>query len=177
MITRLRKLFSRKETTIEPLDLNEVTLEVIALSLSDLQRNRVILRQELADDLPRVAGDRVQLQQVILNLLRNASDAMSGVDDRPRELVIRTERDDCDCVRLTVKDTGVGISEQDAERLFEPFYTTRSDGMGRGLSVSRSMIECHSGRLRAAPNDGPGATFSFSIPYNFENFAEIQAAG
>ena len=124
----------------------------------------MILRTELADDLPPVTGDRVQLQQVILNLLRNASDAMSGVDDRPRQLVIRTERDEGDRVRLTVQDAGVGFDPQAVDRLFEAFYTTKTDGMGIGLSVSRSIIESHHGRLWAAPNDGPGATFSFSIP-------------
>ena len=101
VITRLRALFSKKEFTLEPLDLNEATREVIALSLSELQRNRVILQSELADDLPSITGDRVQLQQVILNLLRNASDAMAGVDDRPRQLLIRTEREDGDRVRVT----------------------------------------------------------------------------
>jgi signal transduction histidine kinase len=124
----------------------------------------VILRAELADDLPPVTGDRVQLQQVILNLLRNASDAMSSVDDRPRKLVIRTERDQDDCARLTVQDTGVGFEPQVVGRLFDSFYTTKNGGMGIGLSVSRSIIESHRGRLWAAPNDGPGATFSFSIP-------------
>ena len=164
VITRLRALFSKKDATTESVDLNEATREVIALSLSELQRNRVILRPELADDLPPVTGDRVQLQQVILNLLLNASDAMSDVDDRPRQLVIRTERDEDDCVRLTVQDAGVGFEPQDVDRLFEAFYTTKSGGMGIGLSVSRSIIESHHGRLWAAPNDGPGATFSFSIP-------------
>jgi C4-dicarboxylate-specific signal transduction histidine kinase len=164
VITRLRALFAKKDATTESVDLNEATREVIALSLSELQRSRVILRPELADDLPPVAGDRVQLQQVILNLLRNASDAMSGFDDRPRKLVIRTERDEGDHVRLTVQDTGVGIEPQAMGRLFEAFYTTKSGGMGIGLSVSRSIIESHQGRLWAAPNDGPGATFSFSIP-------------
>ena len=164
VITRLRALFSKKEFTLEPLDLNEATREVIALSLSDLQRNRVILRSELAEDLPPVIGDRVQLQQVILNLLRNASDAMAGVDDRPRHLLIRTRREGDDRVRLSVQDTGTGVNPQDLERLFEAFYTTKSDGMGIGLSVSRSIIERHHGRLWAEPNDGPGATFSFSIP-------------
>ena len=164
VITRLRALFSKKDATTESVDLNEATREVIALSLSELQRNRVILRPELADDLPLVTGDRVQLQQVILNLLRNASDAMSGVDDRPRQLLIRTERDEDDRVRLTVQDAGVGFDPQAMDRLFEAFYTTKNDGMGIGLSVSRSIIESHHGRLWAAPNDGPGATFSFSIP-------------
>src|SRR5439155_23017839 len=164
VITRLRALFSKKETTIESLDLNEAIREVIALSLSELQRNRVILRTELADDLPLVTGDRVQLQQVVLNLLRNASDAMSAVDDRPRHMVITTEREEGDRVRLTVQDAGVGLDPQAMDRLFEAFYTTKNDGMGMGLSISRSIIERHHGRLWAAPNDGPGATFSFSIP-------------
>jgi PAS domain S-box-containing protein len=164
VITRLRALFSKKDATIESVDLNEATREVIALSLSELQRSRVILRAELADDLPPVTGDRVQLQQVILNLLRNASDAMSGVDDRPRQLVIRTGRDEGERVRLTVQDSGVGLEPQGADKLFEAFYTTKSSGMGIGLSVSRSIIESHHGRIWAAPNDGPGATFSFSIP-------------
>jgi signal transduction histidine kinase len=146
-------------------DLNEATREVIALSLSELQRGLVILRTELSDDLPPVTGDRVQLQQVILNLVRNASDAMSAVGDRPRELLIRTERDDADRVRLSVQDTGVGFEPQAADRLFQAFYTTKDDGMGIGLSVSRSIIESHHGQLWATSNDGPGATFSFSIPY------------
>jgi signal transduction histidine kinase len=164
VITRLRALFSRKNATTESVDLNEATQEVIALSLRELQRSRVTLRAELADDLPPVTGDRVQLQQVILNLLLNAADAMSGIDDRPRKLVIRTERDEDDRVRLTVQDTGVGFEPQVVGRLFEAFYTTKSGGMGIGLSVSRSIIESHHGRLWAAPNDGAGATFSFSIP-------------
>jgi PAS domain S-box-containing protein len=163
VITRLRALFAKKDTTTESVDLNEATREVIALSLSELQRNRVILRPELADDLPPVTGDRVQLQQVILNLLRNASDAMRTISDRPRRLVIRTERDEADRVRLTVQDAGVGFESQDVDRLFEAFYSTKNGGMGIGLSVSRSIIESHHGRLWAAPNDGPGATFSFSI--------------
>jgi PAS domain S-box-containing protein len=164
VITRLRALFSKKEATTESVDLNEATREVIALSLSELQRNRVILRTELADDLSLVTGDRVQLQQVVLNLLQNASDAMSGVDDRPRQLLIRTEREEVDRVRLSVQDAGVGLDPQAMDRLFEAFYTTKNDGMGMGLSVSRSIIERHRGCLWAAPNDGPGATFSFSIP-------------
>ena len=164
VITRLRALFDRKSFTIEPVDLNDAVREVIALSLSRLQRDRVILRPELDGSLPLVTGDRVQLQQVILNLLQNASDAMSGVDDRPRYLLIRTEVEETDHVRLTVQDSGVGFDPQLAERLFKAFYTTKGDGMGIGLSVSRSIIETHRGRLWAKLNDGPGATFSFSIP-------------
>jgi len=122
------------------------------------------VRCGFADDLPLVTGDRVQLQQVILNLLRNASDAMNTVTDRPRELLIRTERDEDDRVLLSVKDAGIGFDPQTADRLFETFYTTKNDGMGVGLCVSRSIIESHQGRLWATLNDGPGATFSFSIP-------------
>jgi PAS domain S-box-containing protein len=164
VIARLRALFAKNSATTELVDLNQATREVIALSLNELQRSRVILRAELADDLPLVTGDRVQLQQVVLNLLLNASEAMSGVDDRPRQVVIRTERDEGDHVRLTVQDAGVGFEPQNVNRLFEAFYTTKSGGMGIGLSVSRSIIESHNGRFWAAPNDGPGATFSFSIP-------------
>jgi len=164
VIKRLRVLFTKKDTTTESVDLNETAEEVLALSSSGLQRNQVVVRTELAEDLPLVTGDRVQLQQVVLNLLQNGADAMSKVDDRPRHLVIRTEQDEGDRVRLSVKDVGVGFGPQDAERLFESFYTTKKDGMGIGLSVSRSIIESHYGRLWAELNDGPGATFSFSIP-------------
>ena len=164
VITRLRALYSKKELTLEPLDLNEATREVITLFSDDLQRKRVLLLTDLGADLPAVKGDRVQLQQVILNLLRNASDAMSTIDDRPRELLVRTEREDVDRVRLSVKDAGVGLEPHAAEHLFQPFYTTKSGGMGIGLSISRSIIEAHHGRLWAAPNAGPGATFSFCIP-------------
>ena len=164
MVARLRALFSKREFTLEPLDLNEAAREVMALTSNDLQRNRIVLHSELAEDLPVVTGDRVQLQQVILNLLRNAWDAMVDVDDRPRELVIRTEREEGSRVRLTVRDAGVGLTPQSLESLFDAFYTTKSGGMGIGLFVSRSIVERHQGRLWAEPNDGPGATFSFSLP-------------
>jgi signal transduction histidine kinase len=123
----------------------------------------VAFQSQLAGDLPDITGDRIQLQQVILNLLRNASDAMVVLENRPKDLLIRTERDGSDCVRLSVRDAGVGVDAQNINKLFEAFYTTKSDGMGIGLSVSRSIIERHQGRLWAESNDGPGATFSFSI--------------
>ena len=164
VIARLRALFSKKDATAESVNLNEATQEVIALSLSELQRARVTVRTEFADDLPTVTGDRVQLQQVILNLVLNASDAMRSVNDRPRKLVIGTERDGHDLVRLTVQDTGVGFDPQKQDKLFEAFYSTKSGGMGIGLSVSRSIIAGHRGRIWAAHNNGPGATFGFSIP-------------
>jgi PAS domain S-box-containing protein len=177
VVKRLRALFSKKEFTAEPIDLNESARDVIALCLEEIHRNRVALRRELADDLPRVTGDRIQLQQVILNLLRNALDAMSGVEDRARELVIRTEKDEHDCVRLTVQDTGVGITPQDMGRFFEAFYTTKTDGMGMGLSISRTIVERHRGLLWATPNDGPGATFSFSLPCRLDDVANIGITG
>jgi len=164
VITRLRALFGKREFTLEPLDLNEAAREVIALSSNDLQRNRVILQSELAEGLPTVTGDRIQLQQVILNLLRNASDAMADVHDRPRHLLIKTEGEDGSRVRLTVRDAGVGLAPENMESVFNAFYTTKSGGMGIGLFVSRSIVERHQGRLWAEPNDGPGATFSFSVP-------------
>jgi signal transduction histidine kinase len=171
VIARLRTLFSKGDATTESVHLNEATREVIALSGSELQRSQVILRTDLADDLPPITGDRVQLQQVILNLLLNASEAMSGIDDRPRELAIRTERDEGDRVRLTVQDVGPGLDPQGLEKIFDAFYTTKNGGMGIGLSVSRSIIESHRGQIWALPNEGPGATFSFSLPCTADGHA------
>jgi PAS domain S-box-containing protein len=164
VIQGLHALFSKREFAPEPLDMNEAAREVIALSSNDLQRNRVILQAELADALPIVTGDRIQLQQVILNLLRNAMDAMTAVHDRPRHLLVRTERDEDERLRLTVSDVGVGLSPENLGSVFDAFHSTKSGGMGIGLFVSRSIIERHRGRLWATPNDGPGATFAFSIP-------------
>jgi signal transduction histidine kinase len=164
VITRLRALFTKKDAAAELVNLNEATREIIALSRTELERNGVVTRTELKDELPAVMGDRVQLQQVILNLLRNGSDAMSSVDDRPRELLFRTEVEEDDRVRLSVQDSGTGFEAQSLDRLFQTFYTTKEEGMGIGLAVSRSIIENHHGRLWATPNDGPGVTFSFSIP-------------
>lgn len=164
VITRLRSLFNRKAVTAEPVDLNEAAREVVALSTGELQRSRVTLQTEYQDALPTILGDRVQLQQVLLNLLRNAVDAMSGVEDRPKLLVIRTALDDGESIRLSVADTGTGLDAETLPRLFEPFFSTKESGMGIGLSVSRTIIESHGGRLWAIPNGGPGATFAFSIP-------------
>jgi PAS domain S-box-containing protein len=164
VIARLRALFGKRSVAIEPVDLNEAVREVIALSWGDLQRSRVIVRTELNDELPPVGGDRVQLQQVIMNLLRNAADAMASVQDRPRQVLVKTELYEDGQVRLAVEDAGVGFGSEGAERLFQAFYTTKTDGMGIGLSISRSIVERHNGRLWAQANDGPGATFFFSIP-------------
>jgi signal transduction histidine kinase len=120
-----------------------------------------------------VKGDRVQLQQVMLNLFLNAADAMSGVEDRPRLLVIRTEKEGRDHIRLSVEDTGVGFEPLTADRLFDPFFTTKNGGMGIGLSVSRSIIEGHHGRLWATQRDGHGAAFTFSVPFDPQSATSI----
>lgn len=164
VIIRLRALFSKKDAMTELVDLNGAARGLIAISLNDFQANRVTLRTEYAADLPPVLGDPVQLQQVIVNLLRNANDAMRNVEDRVRRLLIKTEFEDEGYVRLSVKDSGIGISKDGMDQLFNAFYTTKSDGMGIGLSLSRSIIESHHGRLWVTRNDGPGVTFSFSIP-------------
>ncbi|TIL65684.1 MAG: PAS domain S-box protein [Mesorhizobium sp.] len=177
VIVRLRALFAKKSALTESVDLNEATREVIALSSNDLQRNRVSLRAEFRDDIPPIAADRVQLQYVILNLLLNASDAMKSVDDRPRQLLIRTNRDESEHVSLTVQDTGVGFEPQAVERLFDAFYTTKTNGMGIGLSVSRHIIESHQGRLWASSNEGPGATVSFSIPRETQRLRDSDRLG
>jgi signal transduction histidine kinase len=168
VIQRLRGLFAHKQPRTEPVDLNDAALEVLALSSSELQRSHVIVRTDFDEGLPDVRGDRVQLQQVILNLILNAADAMREVDGRPRNLMVATTREETNQVRLSVRDSGVGIDPEGLERLFEAFYTTKSHGMGIGLSISRSIIESHEGRLWASAHEGPGATFSFSIPCGSE---------
>jgi signal transduction histidine kinase len=168
----LRSLFNAEEAATELVDLNEVAREAVALSLTDIERCQVIWELELADRLPLVPADPIQLQQVILNLLRNAVDAMSEIKGRTKRLIVRTERTQRDSVYLSVEDVGVGIDPHKTERLFAPFFTTKTTGMGIGLSVSRAIIESHHGRLWAAPNDGPGTTFSFSIPCKPDNAVE-----
>lgn len=164
VIARLRALFSRRNIASEAVDLNEVAQEVVALSWSELQRARAIIRADYGEQLPAVIGDRVQLQQVVLNLLLNAADAMTGIEDRPRLVMIHTQRDGEDQVRLSVRDTGVGFDPAQTDKLFEAFYSTKENGMGIGLSISRTIIERHRGRLWAEANEGPGATFTFALP-------------
>ncbi len=164
VIQRLRAMFSTKAPSMELANLNDLAREVIALSMGELRRANALLETDFADDLPQVQVDRVQLQQVILNLLLNAADAMTAVEDRPRTLLVQTSLRDDGSVLLLVRDSGTGIDPAIIERLFEAFYTTKAKGMGVGLSISRSIITRHGGRLWAEDNEGPGATFSFSIP-------------
>ena len=177
VITRLRALFRKEVVMTDAVDLGEAVREVIELLRRDIRRKRIVLRLETADDLPPVTGDRVQLQQVVLNLLLNAADAVNGVDDRPRQMLVKIERDDGDCVRVAVTDSGVGFDPQHAGKLFDAFYTTNKERMGIGLSVSRCIIERHGGRLWATSNLRFGATFSFSVPCPAGRMAAANRSG
>ncbi|RWX16862.1 PAS domain S-box protein [Rhizobium leguminosarum] len=163
VIARLWELFSRKPPHLEAVDINEIAEEVIALISSELQHAKTSLTADFADDLPSVTGARVQLQQVIMNLLRNSIEAMPAAGDRPRRIRLRTEGGLGE-VRLYIEDTGAGFAPQGVDRIYDAFYTTKPDGMGIGLSVSRSIIENHHGRLWAEPNADHGATVGFSVP-------------
>jgi signal transduction histidine kinase len=149
-----------------PLDVNDVVRETIALVQRELISQQVSLRMELAPTLPVILADRVQLQQVMINLMMNGIEAMQPVTDRPRELVIRSRQDETQRVLVSVTDCGVGISAGNADRLFNPFFTTKSSGMGMGLSICRSIMEAHGGRLWATANVPHGATFQFTLPVN-----------
>jgi PAS domain S-box-containing protein len=163
VIARIRALVRKTDEEKTRLDMNDAIHEVAALADGEVRKNRVALRMELAGDLPPVLGDRVQLQQVILNLVMNGVEAMSSVADRPRELLIRSRQHESDKVLVAVQDSGIGIDGQNLEKIFNAFYTTKSQGMGMGLAISRSIVENHNGRLWAVPNDGPGATFQFTL--------------
>jgi C4-dicarboxylate-specific signal transduction histidine kinase len=160
----MRAMFAKKAPIMEMVDLNDAAQEVIAMSSAELRRSRAVLETDFAEPLPAVSGDRVQLQQVILNLVLNAADAMVGIEDRPRMLRVQTVIDGSESVKLLVRDCGVGLDPRGIEKLFEAFHTTKAHGLGIGLAISRSIIESHKGQLWAMPNDGPGATFGFSIP-------------
>jgi signal transduction histidine kinase len=164
VIRRVRALLKKTEPQMAPLDINNVVNEVIALVQREVFSHRVSLRMELAPALPAVLADRVQLQQVLINLVINGMEAMQPVTNRPRQLVIRSRQDEADQVLVMVTDCGVGISAENADQLFNPFFTTKSGGMGMGLSICRSIIEAHGGRLSASGNVGPGATFQFTLP-------------
>ena len=168
VIARIRRLFMKKGEVNEPLDLNGAIQEVVALARNEIYNAGVRLRLELGSDLPPVVGDRVQVQQVVLNLITNAVQAMSCVDIHPRELLLRTQIDGGAQALVTLQDSGVGLEPTNKDRIFEAFYTTRSGGLGMGLWISRSIIENHGGRLWAASNDGPGATFSFTLPLSMQ---------
>ena len=164
VIQQIRGLVTKSPMHTVPVKLNAIIQEVIALALGELTRHHVSLRTELADDLPPVQGDCVQLQQVILNLIMNSIEAMREVDERSRELIIQSRRDGAGSVVVVVRDSGPGLGPGDPEAIFNAFYTTKPGGMGMGLSVSRSIVEAHRGRLWATPRASRGATFQFSLP-------------
>jgi PAS domain S-box-containing protein len=168
VIRRVRALANKTDIDKVPLDLNNVVRDVIALTQRELSSHGVSLRTELAPTLPMILGDRVQLQQVIINLVMNGIEAMQPVTERPRELVIRSRQDETGQVLVSVTDCGVGIAADDADRLFHAFFTTKSGGLGMGLSICRSIVEAHGGRLSASGNDGSGATFQFVLPVHQE---------
>jgi len=164
VIARIRALLRKGEPVARRLDLNDTIREVVALTQSEADRRGASLQAELAANLPAVTGDRVQLQQVLLNLIVNALDAMNAVADRERVVCVRTSAPEPKFILVAVEDSGVGIDPEQAARLFDSFYTTKSEGLGMGLSISRSIVEAHGGRLWATPNEGPGARFQFTLP-------------
>jgi PAS domain S-box-containing protein len=177
VIARIRGLTKRTAPPREKLDLNETIREVLALVGDEAKRNRVTIRTRFADDVFPVLGDRVQLQQVMLNLVINGIQAMSSVGERARELVITARNIDPDQVQVTVQDSGVGLAPDTVARIFEPFYTTKAGGMGMGLTISRSILQSHGGRLWATGNNGPGTSFHFTLPKHQEEGADATVAG
>jgi C4-dicarboxylate-specific signal transduction histidine kinase len=163
VITRIRMLLRKTDTEKTRLDINQTIREVVALTRNEATGKGVAIRMELAAGLPPVQGDRVQLQQVILNLIMNGIEAMASVTDRPRELLICSRQHESDKALVAVRDSGVGLDGQDLEKIFDAFYTTKPQGLGMGLAISRSIVEDHGGQLWARPNDGPGATFQFTL--------------
>ena len=165
VIRRIRALAKKADTKMEPLNLNEALSEALTFVQHELLSSRVALRVEYASALPVILADKVQLQQVILNLVLNGIEAMQPITDRARELVIRSEREDAQQVRVTVTDCGVGFSAESTDRLFNfTFFTTKSSGLGLGLSICRSIIELHGGRIWAVPDVARGATIQFTLP-------------
>ncbi|MGF6260999.1 PAS domain S-box-containing protein [Paraburkholderia youngii] len=164
VMTRIHGLVKKASTCNEIVRINEVIREVLALTSSEANVKGVSVRLQLAEELPIIQGDRVQLQQVMLNLIVNAIDAMSAVDEGPRELTVGSDMNEPGSVVVTVRDSGPGIAPEDTAHLFEPFYTTKASGMGMGLSICRSIIEAHGGRLWASANVPHGAIFQFTVP-------------
>jgi C4-dicarboxylate-specific signal transduction histidine kinase len=163
VVSRMRSLFKRARPAKQAFNVNEAIEEVVLLTRSEGRRNQVAFQLELAENLPLAMADRVQIQQVVMNLILNGIQAMSAVSDRQRALTIRTQRGESNKIRVAVQDCGIGIDPGDIERVFAAFHTTKPDGMGMGLSISRSIVESHGGELWATPNDGPGVTFRFSL--------------
>jgi len=164
IVARIRALFKKAQQAKEPLNLNEAIREILALAKSEMSKHRIALHLELADELPWALGDKVQLQQVMLNLILNAIDAMNTLEERSRDLMVRTQRSEDGMVMVTVRDSGIGLDRSSLEKVFSAFHTTKPGGLGMGLSISRSIVENHHGRLWASAHEGPGASFHFTLP-------------
>ena len=164
VIGRIRSLINKTAPERVRLQINQIIREVVALADRQASNNGVSVETELAPDLSTIFGDRIQLQQVILNLMLNGIEAMSGISDRPRRLVVRSQMQDADQVRVSVEDSGIGVKAEIMGRLFEPFFTTRSQGIGMGLPISRSIVETHGGRLWAESTVSQGSVFQFTLP-------------
>lgn len=169
VISRIRTLVKKAPPRNDLVDLNEVIVEVFALAQNEARRNRVVLKQQLKSDLPPVRGDRVQLQQVILNLIVNGLEAIAKNTDGARELIVSSDQNGADMVVIAVRDSGEGLDSANLERVFDAFYTTKPDGMGMGLAISRTIIEAHGGHLWATSNSPRGAVFQFTLPVNSES--------
>jgi PAS domain S-box-containing protein len=166
VINRLRSMMTKSTPHRDLLNINDAILAVIPLVSAEAQRNRVLLRTELSNDLPLVLGDRIQLQQVILNLIMNAIEAMRGIDETQRNVLVVSKKDGRKSALVEVQDSGAGLEGLELDRLFDAFYTTKPDGMGIGLAVSRTIVESHGGELRALPNETRGSVFQFGLPTN-----------
>jgi len=164
VIGRIRSLINKTAPERAQVQINEIIGEVIALAHRQASKNDVSVVADLAPHLPPALGDRIQLQQVILNLMLNGIEAMTGISDRSRRLVIRSQMQDADQVRVSVEDSGIGVNPEIMPRLFEPFFTTRSQGIGMGLPISRSIVEAHGGRLWAESRVNQGSVFQFTLP-------------
>jgi PAS domain S-box-containing protein len=169
VIARIRAALKKDPMQTERLEINHIIAEMIELMYHEVQRYGAQLHTELASDLPAVSGDHVQLQQVLLNLVVNGIEAMSPVMERPRQLLIRSSRAGPEGVLVAVQDSGIGLDPHTLERIFDPFFTTKAEGMGMGLSICRTIIKAHGGRLWAECNPGPGATLQFILPRATEN--------
>jgi signal transduction histidine kinase len=174
IINRIRSFAKKASPQKDWMDINHAIRDVIALARSEVERNRVALETELSDDLPLVFADRIQLQQVMLNLTMNAVEAMSERSDGPRQLLIRTDTDESRGIVVAVHDSGPGLKSEELLRLFTPFYTTKPQGMGMGLAICRSIIEAYGGRLWARANLDRGATFQFTLPTSGERIARVE---
>jgi C4-dicarboxylate-specific signal transduction histidine kinase len=174
VIQRVRAMVKKSPPQLDPIDINDAVREVLALTREEVVRHRAVVETDLSSGLPQVPADRIQVQQVILNLVVNALDAIDADDVGPRKIEVRTGREGASDVRVTVRDSGTGLDPQDLEKVFDAFHTTKPNGMGMGLAISRSIIQAHGGRLWAMPNAPRGAAFHFTLPIRRETAPPVE---